>query len=169
VAMHFTPTAVVAQCVQDYHAALAKRDQPPGEGPYRPRLLLCRETYVAETPEAARAEGALGLQGFYHLSSLAAPPPPAEFSDERLKSLTRTWGGRTFDEMDALGAMLIGAPEQVAEKVDHLEGIGVDTLLLVCSFGNLSHEQVCRSLELFAEAVIRPRQAVATPAAGGGR
>jgi alkanesulfonate monooxygenase SsuD/methylene tetrahydromethanopterin reductase-like flavin-dependent oxidoreductase (luciferase family) len=124
---------------------------------------------VAETQEAARAEGAVGLQGFYHLSSLAAPPPPAEFSDERLKSLTRSWGGRTFDEMESLGAMLIGAPEQVAEKVEHLEAIGVDTLLLVCSFGNLSHEQVCRSLELFAEAVIRPRQAAATPAAGGGR
>jgi alkanesulfonate monooxygenase SsuD/methylene tetrahydromethanopterin reductase-like flavin-dependent oxidoreductase (luciferase family) len=111
----------------------------------------------------------VGLQGFYHLSSLAAPPPPAEFSDERLKSLTRSWGGRTFDEMESLGAMLIGAPEQIAEKVEHLESIGVDTLLLVCSFGNLSHEQVCRSLELFAGAVIRPRQAVATPAAGGGR
>jgi alkanesulfonate monooxygenase SsuD/methylene tetrahydromethanopterin reductase-like flavin-dependent oxidoreductase (luciferase family) len=166
VAMHFTPTAVVAQCVQDYHAALAKRAQPPGEGPYRPRLLLCRETFVAETPERARAEGALGLQGFYHLSSLAAPPPPAEFSDERLKSLTRSWGGRTFDEMEALGAMLIGSPEQVAEKVEHLEAIGVDTLLLVCSFGDLSHEQVCRSLELFAGAVIRPRQPVATPALG---
>jgi hypothetical protein len=26
----------------------------------------------------------------------------------------------------------------------------------VCSFGNLSHEQVCRSLELFARAVITP-------------
>src|SRR5215471_3429908 len=51
VAMHFTPTEVVAQAVQDYHAALAKRGQPPAEGPYRPRLLLCRETYVAETPE----------------------------------------------------------------------------------------------------------------------
>ncbi len=164
VAMHFTPTAVVAQCVQDYHAALAKRHQPRGQGPYRPRLLLCRETYVAETAEQARAEGAVGLQGFYHLSSLAAPPPPATFSDERLKSLTRTWGGRTFDELDAIGAMLIGAPEQVAEKVEHLEAIGVDTLLLVCSMGNLSHEQVCRSLELFAGAVIRPRQPVSAPA-----
>jgi alkanesulfonate monooxygenase SsuD/methylene tetrahydromethanopterin reductase-like flavin-dependent oxidoreductase (luciferase family) len=162
--MHFTPAAVVAQCVQDYHAAVAKRDQPPGEGPYRPRLLLCRETYVAETPERACAEGAVGLQGFYHLSSLAAPPPPAEFSDERLKSLTRTWGGRTFDQLDAMGAMLIGSPEQVEEKVEHLEAIGVDTLLLVCSMGNLSHEQVCRSLELFADAAIRPRQPVETPA-----
>ena len=55
---------------------------------------------------------------------------------------------------------MIGSPEQVAAKVDHLEAIGVDTLLLVCSFGNLAHEQVCRSLELFSEAAIRPRQAV---------
>jgi alkanesulfonate monooxygenase SsuD/methylene tetrahydromethanopterin reductase-like flavin-dependent oxidoreductase (luciferase family) len=62
--------------------------------------------------------------------------------------------------MEALGAMLIGSPEQIAAKVYHLESIGVDTLLLICSFGNLSHEQVCRTLELFADAAIRPRQAV---------
>jgi alkanesulfonate monooxygenase SsuD/methylene tetrahydromethanopterin reductase-like flavin-dependent oxidoreductase (luciferase family) len=167
VAMHFTPTDVVAQCVEDYHAALAKRQGPLGQGPYRPRLLLCRETYVAETAERARAEGALALQGFWYLSSLAAPPPPAEFSEERFKALTsRTWGGRTYDELDAIGGMLIGSPEQVAEKVDHLEAIGVDTLLLVCSFGNLSHEQVCGSLELFARAVIRPRLPAATAPAG---
>jgi alkanesulfonate monooxygenase SsuD/methylene tetrahydromethanopterin reductase-like flavin-dependent oxidoreductase (luciferase family) len=118
VAMHFTPTEVVAQCVENYHAALARRDEPAGEGPYRPRLLLCRETYVAESPERARAEGALALQGFWHLSSLAAPPPPAAYSEERFKMLTsRVWGGRTYDELEAIGGMLIGSPEQVAAKV----------------------------------------------------
>jgi alkanesulfonate monooxygenase SsuD/methylene tetrahydromethanopterin reductase-like flavin-dependent oxidoreductase (luciferase family) len=165
VAMHFTSTEVVAQCVEDYHAALAKREEPAGEGPYRPRLLLCRETYVAESLERARAEGALALQGFWYLSSLAAPPPPAAYSEERFKALTsRVWGGRTYDELEAVGGMLIGSPEQVAAKVHHLEAIGVDTLLLVCSFGNLSHAQVCRSLELFAAAVIRPQQGVAISA-----
>ena len=156
VAMHFTPTETVARSVEEYRAAVARRREPAGVGPYRPRLLLCRETYVAETAEAARAEGALALQGFWHLSSLAPPPPPAEFDDVRLKTLTsRVWGGRTYDELDALGGFLIGAPEQVAAKVDGLEKIGVDTLLLVCSFGHLTHEQVCRSLELFAAAVMR--------------
>ena len=162
VAMHFTPTAVVARCVEAYQAALARRSAPAGIGAYRPRVLLCRETYVAETAETARAEGALALQGFWHLSSLAAPPPPAEFSDTRLEALTaRVWGGRTYDELDALGGFLIGTPDQVAEKVERLEAIGVDTLLLVCSFGALSHAQVCRSLELFSGAVIRPRQPAA--------
>jgi alkanesulfonate monooxygenase SsuD/methylene tetrahydromethanopterin reductase-like flavin-dependent oxidoreductase (luciferase family) len=166
VAMHFTPTDVVAQCVQEYRAALAQRREPPGEGPYRPRFVLCRETYVADTPEQARAEGAVALQGFWHLSSLAAPPPPSDFSEERFRALTaRVWGGRTYDELEAIGGMLIGAPEQVAEKVEQLEAIGVDTLLLVCSFGTLSHEQVCRSLELFAQAVIRPRRAATVAAA----
>lgn len=161
VAMHFTPTALVAQCVEEYHAALAARPEPAGTGAYRPRMLLCRETYVAETPERARSEGALALQGFWHLSSLAAPPPPSEYSEERFKTLTsRVWGGRSYDELAAIGGMVIGSPEQVAEQVAHLEAIGVDTLLLVCSFGTLSHEQVCRSLELFAQGVIQPRQTV---------
>ena len=156
VAMHFTPTDVVARSVEEYRAAVAKRSGPTGTGPYRPRLLLCRETYVAETAESARAEGQVALQGFWHLSSLAPPPPPADFSDTRLKTLTsRVWGGQTYDDLEALGGFLIGAPEQVAAGVERLEKIGVDTLLLVCSFGNLAHEQVCRSLELFASAVMR--------------
>ena len=81
---------------------------------------------------------------------------PGEYSNAPLKELTgRAWGGRTYDELDAAGGMLIGSPDQVADKVAGLEAIGVDTLLLVCSFGNLSHTQVCRSLELFAQAVMR--------------
>jgi alkanesulfonate monooxygenase SsuD/methylene tetrahydromethanopterin reductase-like flavin-dependent oxidoreductase (luciferase family) len=62
--------------------------------------------------------------------------------------------------------MVIGSPDQVAVKVAALEAIGVDTLLLVCSFGNLSHEQVCDSLERFALAVIHPRR-TATSLRGG--
>src|SRR6267142_1448737 len=149
------PLHVVARCVEEYRAALASRPEIPRVGPYRPRLLLCRETYVAETPATARAEGALALQGFWYLSSLASPPLPSEYSDARLKELTgRVWGGRTYDELAAVGGMLIGSPDEVAEKVAGLEAIGVDTLLLVCSFGGLTHAQVCRSLELFAGAAI---------------
>jgi alkanesulfonate monooxygenase SsuD/methylene tetrahydromethanopterin reductase-like flavin-dependent oxidoreductase (luciferase family) len=158
VAMHFTPSQQVARCVDSYWEAVESRSEPRGTGPYRPRFLLCRETYVAESAERARAEGQLALQGFWYLSSLQQPPLPAEYSDERLAELTaRTWkAGLSYDELAARGGMIIGSPEQVAEKVAEYEAIGVDTLLLVCSFGNLSHEQVCRSLELFGEAVIRP-------------
>src|SRR4029434_11324195 len=100
------------------------------------------ETSAAEAPPAARAEGSLALQGFWYLSSLAAPPLPGDYSDARLKELTgRVWGGRTYDALDAIRGMLLGAPDQVAEKVARLEAIGVDTLLLVCSFGGLTHPQ----------------------------
>jgi len=164
VALHFSPTETVARCVESYREALAGRTEPAGEGLYRPRLLLCRETFVAETPEAARAQGALALLGFWHLSALLPPPPPSEFSDELLREYTRrVWGGHSYDELEALGGMLIGSPDEIAAKVARLEALGVDTLLLVAAFGNLSHEQVCRSLELFAAAAIRPRQ----PAASG--
>ena len=116
--MHFTPTEVVARCIEEYHTALAARTETLGQGPYRPRVLLCRETYVAETAEVARSEGALALQGFWYLSSLATPPPPSVFSDERFKQLTgRVWGGRSYDELSAIGGMLTGAPDQVAAQV----------------------------------------------------
>lgn len=159
VALHFTPAETVARCADSYRAALAKRSAPAGVGPYRPRLALCRETFVAETQETARATGALALLGFWHLSALLAPPLPSEFSDDRLRELTaRVWGGCTYEELDRLGGILIGAPHEVAERVERLEAAGVETLLLVCSFGGLTHAQVCRSLELFAEAAIRPRR-----------
>jgi alkanesulfonate monooxygenase SsuD/methylene tetrahydromethanopterin reductase-like flavin-dependent oxidoreductase (luciferase family) len=158
VAMHFTPTEVVARCAEDYRAAVARRQTPAGTGVHRPRLVLCRETYVADTADAARADGALALQAFWHFSSLAPPPAPAEFSDARFRQLTaRVWGGPSYDELNALGGFLIGAPDEVAARVKHLEAIGVDTLLLVCAFGNLSHAQVCRSLELFARTTITTR------------
>jgi len=51
------------------------------------------------------------------------------------------WGGRSYDELAAIGGMLIGASEQVAAQVE-TEAIGVDTLLLVCSFGTW---RMCRS------------------------
>ena len=95
------------------------------------------------------------LQGFWYLSSLASLPLPQDFSDERLKQLTsRVWGGHTYDELDALGGMIISSPKQVAEQVAQLEAISVDTLLLVASFGNLSHKQVCRSMTWFAKTVM---------------
>jgi len=81
-------------------------------------IQQARERYVARgvatTPlVVARAEGAVALQGFWHLSSLAAPPPPAEFSDARLKELTaRVWGGRTYDELAGIGGFLIGAQRE---------------------------------------------------------
>src|SRR5207247_1553510 len=79
-------------------------------------------------------------------------------SDEQFKELTaRVWGGKTYDELAGIGGMIIGSPEQVKAQVERLEAIGVDTLLLVCSFGSLSHAQVCRSLELFCRAVIHSR------------
>jgi hypothetical protein len=56
VAMHFTDGEVVARCIEGI-TALAGRTEPVGEGPYRPRVLLCRETYVAGTPEQRGGTG----------------------------------------------------------------------------------------------------------------
>ena len=96
VAMHFTPTEVVARCVEEYRAALARRAEPAGHGSVSAaaRCSAARPT-SPRRPEVARAEGALALQGFWHLSSLAAPPPPAEFSDDAAQGADEPRLGRT--------------------------------------------------------------------------
>ncbi|HEX6513221.1 MAG TPA: LLM class flavin-dependent oxidoreductase, partial [Chloroflexota bacterium] len=153
VAMHFTPNSELPDSIRTYRAAVPAA--APSQGPFRPRVVLCRELVVADDPEEARREAAVGLQGFWHLSALLPPPPPATFSDRRLKELTtRVLGGKTFDELCESGIALVGTPDEVATKVRDLERMGVDTLLVLASFGTLTHEQTCRSMEAFAGAAI---------------
>jgi alkanesulfonate monooxygenase SsuD/methylene tetrahydromethanopterin reductase-like flavin-dependent oxidoreductase (luciferase family) len=159
VALHFTPIQELPAAIEAYRAAVPAG--VPSDGPFRPRFVVCRELCVAESEAEARDKARLAVQGFWHLSNLLPPPPPPDFSDERLKQLTtRVLGGKTFDEIEQAGIVLAGTPDQVAEKVRRLEAIGVDTLLVLASYGTLTHEQTCRSMELFAEAVMRSAAAV---------
>jgi probable LLM family oxidoreductase len=70
----------------------------------------------------------------------------------------RGWGPMTRAQFDALtglhGALAVGSPEQVAEKilVQH-EVFGHDRYLMQCSLGAAPHREVLRSIELFGTEV----------------
>ena len=48
----------------------------------------------------------------------------------------------------------IGSPAQLVENFSALEKAGVDQLILLQQCGNYRHEDICRSLELFASQVL---------------
>lgn len=50
----------------------------------------------------------------------------------------------------------IGNPEHLTENFKALEEAGVDQLILLHQCGNYRHEDICRSLELFAREVLPP-------------
>ena len=86
----------------------------------------------------------------------------------------RGWGPMTREQFDALagldGAVVVGSPEQVAEKIlfQH-ELFGHERTLLQFSVGAMPHEQVMRSIELFGTEVapiVRKELASQTTGAG---
>jgi alkanesulfonate monooxygenase SsuD/methylene tetrahydromethanopterin reductase-like flavin-dependent oxidoreductase (luciferase family) len=71
----------------------------------------------------------------------------------------RGWGGVTRGSFDRLltpeGALLVGSPEQVAEKIlQHSEALdGVSRFTFQMDVGSLPHAKLMRSIELIGEKV----------------
>jgi alkanesulfonate monooxygenase SsuD/methylene tetrahydromethanopterin reductase-like flavin-dependent oxidoreductase (luciferase family) len=84
----------------------------------------------------------------------------------------RGWGPGSRAEFDAMctaeGALYVGSPETVAEKIALLkENLGVDRFDLKYSNGTLPHAAMMRSIELFGTEVA-PRVAALLAAASAG-
>jgi alkanesulfonate monooxygenase SsuD/methylene tetrahydromethanopterin reductase-like flavin-dependent oxidoreductase (luciferase family) len=125
-------------------AALDAGHDPP------PALGINSHTYVAETSERAAHE-------FF----------PAYSAMMNAVGRERGWspiGRREFDQLRSpLGALAVGSPEEVAEKIlfEH-ELFGHDRFLAQISVGSLPHEQALRAIELFGtEVAPRVREALA--------
>ena len=106
-----------------------------------PPLSINSHAYVADTPEQAGAE-------FF----------PAYAAMMNAIGRERRWSGIGRDEFDRLrsprGALLVGSPEQVVEKIlfEH-EVFGHDRFLAQTSLGSLPHARALRSIELLGTEV----------------
>jgi probable LLM family oxidoreductase len=105
------------------------------------RVSINSHTYVAETDERAAEEFFPGYSAM--MNRIGAE---------------RGWSPMSRPQFDALrsarGALLVGSPETVARKiVAQRELFGHDRFLAQMSVGPMPHEQVLRSIELFATEV----------------
>ena len=106
-----------------------------------PPLSINSHAYVADTPEQAADE-------FF----------PAYAAMMNAVGRERRWSGIGRDEFDRLrsprGALLVGSPEQVVEKIlfEH-EVFGHDRFLAQTSVGSLPHDRALRSIELLGTEV----------------
>lgn len=119
-------------------------EQPLGRG-----LSLVRDVYVADTMEQARADFEQALLTSYrwicHWRGL-----------NNLREIDEDITGRTldFDFLDERN-LLVGTPDQVAEKVHELgEELDLQDLLLWTTHPGMDHGKAMRSFELFAEKVM---------------
>jgi alkanesulfonate monooxygenase SsuD/methylene tetrahydromethanopterin reductase-like flavin-dependent oxidoreductase (luciferase family) len=122
-------------------------------------FMLVRNCHVAETDEQALAEAEPALLHMLLLFKNAAMPPDVSllpdsyaYHREAFRQLERP--PERFQDLIDAGLVLCGSPATVREQVvGQLRATGVRQLSLWFAFGNLSHEQVTRSMELFAREV----------------
>ena len=150
------PVADVRDSVAAYRAALPRANGALGQ----PSVSLFRPIYVAETTEQALAEGERAYYRFFQLFSTSEDPRYATVSTDGWRHHTglalRRLGPQTFEDLDASNYVVFGDPARVRARLASIveEVGGLDALVGIFAFGTLSHEQVCRSLRLFAEEVL---------------
>jgi alkanesulfonate monooxygenase SsuD/methylene tetrahydromethanopterin reductase-like flavin-dependent oxidoreductase (luciferase family) len=114
-----------------------------GSGKMMPRIGVTRLVYVGETDQQAKERGALGARGFY----------------ESLMYLWRKFNaapaalGELMRSSDSAGYM--GTPATVRARIqEDLEESGANYYVPRFAYGNLTHEESVRSLELFTKEVM---------------
>jgi alkanesulfonate monooxygenase SsuD/methylene tetrahydromethanopterin reductase-like flavin-dependent oxidoreductase (luciferase family) len=152
----FVPTGEVAERLPRFVelGAAAGRALTPWH------LMLVRNCHVATTDEQAIAEAEPALLHMLLLFKDAAMPPdvsllPDSYAYHREAFRQLEQPPESFQDLIEAGLVLCGSPASVREQVvDQLRATGVRQLSLWFAFGNLAHEQVMRSQELFAEEVL---------------
>ena len=165
IAEHYTSTAEAKEHFQLYrqtHTALNHSDQPA----LHPRLF--REIYVAPTDAQARAEAEPALWDHWRFidDQLCYEQPydehlldhPTPITDAMFRQATGNLpivGPRTYNELAELGLTIIGSPETITQRLlEQARTLDLETFVGVFAFGRLTHEQVLRSLDLFAHEVM---------------
>jgi alkanesulfonate monooxygenase SsuD/methylene tetrahydromethanopterin reductase-like flavin-dependent oxidoreductase (luciferase family) len=159
-----SPMSRVAKVADVFHTARNARGDDDGDQG-RQQLGILRGVYVAETEREARRHVETALvnhrinQRLHHFTQRADP---------RGYVYPETLDQEPSDD-EIYENLIMGTPEQCLEKVEQYAELGVDQLLLMFDFGP-PHEDVMRSMELFATEVMRPyreRHGITAPERGG--
>ncbi len=142
--------------VHAYYNGLTKRLSKLADYPTNPNIALVSMFMCARTDEEARekADGATFFQfclRYYNSADRSRPPPGAvNMWDEYGK-----WKAANREQADrALTGGLIGSPETIRRKLRKFEESQIDQVILLNQAGRNSHQDICDSLELFAEEVM---------------
>ncbi|MEM7541771.1 MAG: LLM class flavin-dependent oxidoreductase [Pseudomonadota bacterium] len=119
------------------------------------RCGIMRDLFVAPSEKEARALAEEAVMGTLNFSNWRGPSiylePGETLSEARRAALEAELD---FDFVNDR-SLLFGTPDQVAEKMQELEGeLGVEQVLLNCHWPGLSHEATMRSMQLFVDEVV---------------
>ncbi|MEZ5657055.1 MAG: LLM class flavin-dependent oxidoreductase [Burkholderiaceae bacterium] len=142
------PTSAVHEAIERFDAI--RQSLGPAPGPEQPQIGALRRFIVAPTDDEAMA---LGRSAWARLTNDLGMLFRAY--DEPIPN-DPTVGG-DFDRALSVQAAVVGSPATVRAHIDELTASGKVRYVVGCfAFGDLTHEQIVRSMSLFGEHVIAP-------------
>ncbi len=110
-----------------------------------PKLGLTRHLYIAPTDQQAVEECRAAFAAWFHNINWLWDQAGSDFLDFV----------RNFDDLLAQEIIIAGSPETVGEQVQRaVDETGINYFCSIFSWGDLSHQQVMRSMELFVQEVM---------------
>ena len=144
----FSPNAAVKPHLDLYKQVWEEHLQDTGRlngHVQHPKLGLARHLYVAPTVSQAVSEARSAYDvWFSNINCLWE-----QAGDNHLENL------RGFDDLLANGVVIAGSPQSVREQLkETVAESGINYFCPIFAFGDLSHQQVMRSMELFVREVM---------------
>jgi Coenzyme F420-dependent N5,N10-methylene tetrahydromethanopterin reductase and related flavin-dependent oxidoreductases len=96
-----------------------------------------------------------GLEGMVERAAREASARVETPGNAGVTLSARTFNALTFDTMVEKGYVVVGSPDQVAEKLAHVaRTLNVGRLITLCHFGNMKHEVATMNTRLMATRVL---------------
>ena len=138
--------------VNRYYIELTQHQAKLADYPANPNIAMVSGFMCAETDEEA-LEKAAGWTFFVfclsHYGRHGIPNP----GEGNMWEAYQEWR-QTEKAQETLRSGLIGSPETIRRRLREFEATGVDQVILLNQAGRTTHEDICRSLDLFAREVM---------------
>jgi alkanesulfonate monooxygenase SsuD/methylene tetrahydromethanopterin reductase-like flavin-dependent oxidoreductase (luciferase family) len=165
----YAPTPVVKGWFDGYRSAAADL----GYEPDPEKIALSIPIYVAEDHEQAHREARHHVEFLFHKAlkqGLEIVLPPGYMSEASLRGMLsagprKSFGQMSYEDLLENGMVIVGNPESVAEQVARLQGeLGFGQIMALMCIGDMPHERVVRTMELFAREVAPEFRSAPVPA-----
>jgi luciferase family oxidoreductase group 1 len=138
--------------VNRYYIELTQHQAKLADYPANPNIAMVSGFMCAETDEEALAKAAGWTFFVFCLSHYGRHgiPNPGEGN---MWEAYQEWR-QTEKAQETLRSGLIGCPDTIRRRLREFEATGVDQVILLNQAGRTTHDDICRSLELFAREVM---------------
>jgi alkanesulfonate monooxygenase SsuD/methylene tetrahydromethanopterin reductase-like flavin-dependent oxidoreductase (luciferase family) len=154
----YAPASLTKRWFDGYRAAAeaAGREDDPE------KLVFSVPLYVAETEERAHAEARQHVEWLFHKGlkqGFEIVFPPGYMTAESMRGVFSSgfegFAAMSYEDLLEAGIVVAGSPDSVGERLERLrEDLGFGAMNVLMCIGDMPHELVVKSTELFARRVM---------------